>query len=146
MPTAVDARTPDARTRTLCTICGTQNEKRTGISSSASRLGITIEITNAAVVTTSDTDTRGISRTVSATASRTAAKRADHTEGGRAGAVAAGAAAGVAVGPAGSAVWTVRDPATGKPQKVLLNLGLLLSAMGSSIQGQIERALDKALA
>ena len=30
--------------------------------------------------------------------------------------------------------------------KVLLNLGLLLSAMGSSIQGQIERALDKALA
>jgi len=29
--------------------------------------------------------------------------------------------------------------------KVLLNLGLLLSAMGSSIQGQIERALDKAL-
>ena len=29
--------------------------------------------------------------------------------------------------------------------KVLLNLGLLL-AMGSSIQGQIERALDKALA
>ncbi|MCQ4295938.1 polyhydroxyalkanoic acid system family protein [Pseudomonas stutzeri] len=30
--------------------------------------------------------------------------------------------------------------------KVLLNLGLLLSAMGSSIQSQIERALDKALA
>jgi len=30
--------------------------------------------------------------------------------------------------------------------KVLLNLGLLLSAMGPSIQGQIERALDKALA
>lgn len=29
--------------------------------------------------------------------------------------------------------------------KVLLNLGLLLSAMGSSIQGQIERALDQAL-
>lgn len=30
--------------------------------------------------------------------------------------------------------------------KVLLNLGLLLSAMGSSIQSQIERTLDKALA
>lgn len=29
--------------------------------------------------------------------------------------------------------------------KVLLNLGLLLSAMGTSIQSQIERALDKAL-
>nr|MBF0685128.1 polyhydroxyalkanoic acid system family protein [Pseudomonas sp.] len=29
--------------------------------------------------------------------------------------------------------------------KVLLNLGLLLSAMGSSIQSQIERALDQAL-
>jgi len=29
--------------------------------------------------------------------------------------------------------------------RVLLNLGLLLSAMGSSIQGQIERALDTAL-
>lgn len=30
--------------------------------------------------------------------------------------------------------------------RVQLNLGLLLSAMGASIQGQIERALDKALA
>ncbi len=30
--------------------------------------------------------------------------------------------------------------------RVLLNLGLLLSAMGSSVQAQIERALDKALA
>ncbi|MBE7376282.1 polyhydroxyalkanoic acid system family protein [Pseudomonas lopnurensis] len=29
--------------------------------------------------------------------------------------------------------------------RVQLNLGLLLSAMGASIQGQIERALDKAL-
>lgn len=29
--------------------------------------------------------------------------------------------------------------------RVQLNLGLLLSAMGSNIQGQIERALDKAL-
>ncbi|MCQ4259913.1 polyhydroxyalkanoic acid system family protein [Stutzerimonas stutzeri] len=29
--------------------------------------------------------------------------------------------------------------------RVLLNLGLLLSAMGSSVQAQIERALDKAL-
>ncbi|NKQ09156.1 polyhydroxyalkanoic acid system family protein [Pseudomonas sp. SST3] len=30
--------------------------------------------------------------------------------------------------------------------KVLLNLGLLFSAMGGSVQAQIERALDKALA
>ena len=29
--------------------------------------------------------------------------------------------------------------------RVLLNLGVLLSAMGSSVQAQIERALDKAL-
>ena len=29
--------------------------------------------------------------------------------------------------------------------RVLLNLGLLLSAMGGSVQTQIERALDKAL-
>lgn len=29
--------------------------------------------------------------------------------------------------------------------RVQLNLGVLLSAMGSNIQGQIERALDKAL-
>ncbi|AHL73789.1 polyhydroxyalkanoic acid system protein [Stutzerimonas stutzeri] len=29
--------------------------------------------------------------------------------------------------------------------RVLLNLGLLLSAMGGSVQAQIERALDKAL-
>ena len=29
--------------------------------------------------------------------------------------------------------------------RVLLNLGLLLSAMGSSVQAQIEHALDKAL-
>ncbi|WP_404439374.1 polyhydroxyalkanoic acid system family protein [Stutzerimonas chloritidismutans] len=29
--------------------------------------------------------------------------------------------------------------------RVLLNLSLLLSAMGSSVQAQIERALDKAL-
>lgn len=29
--------------------------------------------------------------------------------------------------------------------RVLLNLGLLLSAMGGSVQSQIERALDKAL-
>ncbi|MCP9340048.1 MULTISPECIES: polyhydroxyalkanoic acid system family protein [Stutzerimonas] len=30
--------------------------------------------------------------------------------------------------------------------RVLLNLGLLMSAMGASVQAQIERALDKALA
>ncbi len=29
--------------------------------------------------------------------------------------------------------------------RVLLNLGLMLSALGSSVQAQIERALDKAL-
>lgn len=29
--------------------------------------------------------------------------------------------------------------------RVLLNLGLLMSAMGASVQAQIERALDKAL-
>lgn len=35
--------------------------------------------------------------------------------------------AGVAVGPAGSAVWTVRDPATGKPRGVTVDLGAAMA-------------------
>lgn len=34
---------------------------------------------------------------------------------------------GVAVGPAGSAVWTVRDPATGKPRGVTVDLGAAMA-------------------
>lgn len=34
---------------------------------------------------------------------------------------------GVAVGPAGSAVWTVRDPATGRPRGVTVDLGAAMA-------------------